>query len=224
MTTPQGGPETTAQHALDELRRAIVAGRYRPGQRVGQEEIAERLGVSLAPVREALRALEQEGQVIYRPRRGYFITELHVEDLQEIYALRALLEERAVRHALPTLDDDALERIELAARDCAAAAERGDVAAELEANRRFHFGMLESPDQTHTMRLIRLLWDSTEAYRAMYYNSPEERRKTVEAHDEILRAVRRKDVDEVVAALNEHREEALRVLTLVLGGDDLDLQ
>jgi DNA-binding GntR family transcriptional regulator len=224
MTTPQGGPGTTTQHALDELRRAIVAGRYRPGQRVGQEEIAERLGVSLAPVREALRALEQEGQVVYRPRRGYFITELHVEDLQEIYALRALLEERAVRHALPTLDDDALERIELAARDCAAAAERGDVAAELEANRRFHFGMLESPDQTHTMRLIRLLWDSTEAYRAMYYNSPEERRKTVEAHDEILRAVRRKDVDEVVAALNEHREQALRVLTSVLGGDDLDLQ
>lgn len=224
MTTPQGGPGTTTQHALDELRRAIVAGRYRPGQRVGQEEIAERLGVSLAPVREALRALEQEGQVVYRPRRGYFLTELHVEDLQEIYALRALLEERAVRHALPTLDDDALERIELAARDCATAAERGDVAAELEANRRFHFGMLESPDQTHTMRLIRLLWDSTEAYRAMYYNSPEERRKTVEAHDEILGAVRRKDVDEVVAALNEHREQALRVLTSVLGGDDLDLQ
>jgi DNA-binding GntR family transcriptional regulator len=224
MTTPQAGPGTTAQHALDELRRAIVAGRYRPGQRVGQEEIAERLGVSLAPVREALRALEQEGQVVYRPRRGYFITELHVEDLQEIYALRALLEERAVRHALPTLDDDALERIELAARDCAAAAERGDVAAELEANRRFHFGMLESPDQIHTMRLIRLLWDSTEAYRAMYYNSPEERRKTIEAHDEILGAVRRKDVDEVVAALNEHREQALRVLTSVLGGDDLNLQ
>lgn len=224
MTTPQGGPGTTTQHALDELRRAIVAGRYRPGQRVGQEEIADSLGVSLAPVREALRALEQEGQVVYRPRRGYFLTELHVEDLQEIYALRALLEERAVRHALPTLDDDALARIELAARDCAAAAGRGDVAAELEANRRFHFGMLESLDQTHTMRLIQLLWDSTEAYRAMYYNSPEERRKTIEAHDEILGAVRRKDIDAVVAALNEHREQALRVLTSVLGSDDLDLQ
>jgi DNA-binding GntR family transcriptional regulator len=214
--TRPSGPGTTAQHALDELRLAIVAGRYRPGQRVGQEEIAESLGVSLAPVREALRALEQEGQVEYRPRRGYFITELHVEDLQEIYALRALLEERAVRRTLPTLDEDAVERIALAARDCAAAADRGDVAAELEANRRFHFGMLESPDQTHTMRLIRLLWDSTEAYRAMYYNSPEERAKTVEAHDEILAAVRRKDVDEVVAALNEHREQALRVLTAIL--------
>jgi DNA-binding GntR family transcriptional regulator len=216
MTTPQSGPGTTTQHALDELRRAIVAGRYRPGQRVGQEEIADSLGVSLAPVREALRALEQEGQVVYRPRRGYFITELHVADLQEIYALRALLEERAVRRTLPTLDEDGIERIALAARDCAIAAERGDVAAELDANRRFHFGMLESPDQAHTLRLIRLLWDSTEAYRAMYYNSPEERAKTVEAHDEILAAVRRKDVDVVVAALNEHRQQALRVLTHIL--------
>jgi DNA-binding GntR family transcriptional regulator len=219
MTTPPSGPGTTTQHTLDELRRAIVAGRYRPGQRIGQEEIAGRLGVSLAPVREALRALEQEGQVVYRPRRGYFITELRVEDLQEIYALRTLLEERAVRRTLPTLDEDAVERIALAARDCAAAAERGDVAAELEANRRFHFGMLESPDQAHTMRLIRLLWDSTEAYRAMYYNSPEERAKTVEEHDEILKALRRNDVDQVVAALAEHREQALQVLTGILAAD-----
>ncbi|GLY65006.1 GntR family transcriptional regulator [Amycolatopsis taiwanensis] len=215
MTTNQR-PGTTTQHALDELRRAIVAGRYRPGQRVGQEEIAEGLGVSLAPVREALCALEQEGQVVYRPRRGYFITELRVEDLQEIYALRGLLEERAVRRALPALDGDAIERIALAARDCAAAAERGDVATELEANRRFHFGMLDSPDQTHTMRLIRLLWDSTEAYRAMYYNSPEERSKTVDEHDEILDAVRRRAADEVVARLDEHRNRALRVLTGIL--------
>lgn len=216
MTTRPDGPGTTTQHALNELRRAIVAGDYRPGQRVLQEEIADRLGVSLAPVREALRALEQEGQVVYRPRRGYFITELRVEDLQEIYALRRLLEERALRGTLPTLDDDAVERITLAARDCAEAAKRADVAAELEANRRFHFGMLEAPGQIHTMRLIRLLWDSTEAYRALYYNSPEERATTVAAHDEILDAVRRKNADEVVAALDEHRARALRVLSRIL--------
>ncbi|MEU8876733.1 GntR family transcriptional regulator [Streptomyces javensis] len=216
MTTHHSGPGTMAQHALDELRRAIVSGRYRPGQRVLQEEIAESLGVSLAPVREALRALEQEGQVVYRPRRGYFITELHAADLQEIYALRQLLEERAVRQSLPALDEDAVERIALAARDCAEAARRGDVAAELEANRRFHFNILESADQPHTVRLIRLLWDSTEPYRAMYYNSPEEREKTVEAHDEILDAVRRKAADEVIAALDAHRDRALTTLTHIL--------
>ena len=216
MSTRHDGPGTTTQHVLDELRRAIVAGQYRPGDRVHQEEIAERLGVSVAPVREALRALEQEGQVVYRPRRGYAITELRIEDLQEIYALRRLLEERAVRATLPHIDDAAVERIGLAARECADAARRGDVAAELDANRRFHFGMFEAPGQPQTLRLIRLLWDSTESYRAMYYNSPEERLATVAAHDEILDAIRRRVADEVIAALDEHRGRALRVLSKVL--------
>jgi DNA-binding GntR family transcriptional regulator len=209
-------PGTTAQHALDGLRRAIVAGDLQPGGRVRQEEIAEWLGVSIAPVREALRVLEQEGQVTYSPRRGYFVTELFRDDLEEIYELRKLLEARAARHALPTIDEDALRRIELAARDCVDAADTGDVAAELEANRRFHFAVMESPDQVHTMRLIRLLWESTEAYRAMYYNSPDERHRAIEAHDRIIDAIRRRDPDALVAELDAHRGRALEVLAGIL--------
>ncbi len=213
------GPSTTAQHALEALRRAIVAGELRPGQRVRQEEIAEGLGVSVAPVREALRVLEQEGQVTYQPRRGYSVTELLVGDLEEIYELRQVLEARAARSALPTLDAETLDRIDLAARDCVVAAEAGDVAAELEANRRFHFALLESPGRTHAMRLIRLLWDSTEAYRALYYNSAEERQKAAEAHDRIRAAVRRGDADELVAELDDHRTRALVVLKRILAPD-----
>jgi DNA-binding GntR family transcriptional regulator len=210
------GPGTTQQHAVAWLRQAIIAAELRPGQRVIQEDIAERIGVSVAPVREALRVLEQEGQVTYLPRRGYFVTELWVEDLEEIYALRQVLEERAARRALPTLDDDALDRIRLAARDCVVAAEAGNVASELEANRRFHFGMFESPEQPHVLRLIRLLWDSTEAYRAMYYNSPEERRASIDAHDRILDAIHARDADRLVAELDSHRQRALEVLQHLL--------
>jgi DNA-binding GntR family transcriptional regulator len=215
-TLPAKPPGTTAQHAIEGLRRQIVGGELRPGQRVGQEEIAERLGVSLAPVREALAVLEQEGQVSYIPRRGYFVTELRLEDLVEIYALRELLENRAALVALPTLDQDALHRIELAARDCVDAAAEGDVAAELEANRRFHFALLESPRQTHAIRLIRLLWDSTETYRAMYYNSPVARAESVRAHDLILTAIRDQDGERLVAELDAHRNRALELLTDVL--------
>lgn len=215
-TAEPTGPLTTQQHALDGLRRAIIAGELRPGQRVAQEDVAERLGVSIAPIREALRVLEQEGQVTYRPRRGYIVTELNVADVEEIYELRRVLEERAVRHALPTLDADALDRLTIAAKDCVDAAEAGDVAAELEANRRFHFALFETPDQVHAMRLIRLLWDSTEAYRAMYYNSPQERRRAGEAHDRILAALRRGDADALVVELDAHRERALHVLRAIL--------
>lgn len=203
---------TAQQHAVEALRQRIVAGALRPGARVNQEDVAAELGLSVAPVREALRVLEQEGQVTYLPRRGYFVTELRMADLEEIYALRALLEARAARHALPVLDDEALERVRDAARACADAAESGDVAAELAANRRFHMGLLDAPGQPHALRVIRLLWDSTEAYRAMYYNSPEERRASLDAHDEILEAVTRRDPDQLVAALDAHRDRALDVL------------
>ena len=214
--TVAAAPGTVGQHALDALRGLIIAGELRPGQRVNQEDLAERLGVSVAPVREALRVLEQEGQVRYAPRRGYAVTELRVDDLVEIYELRRLLEERAVRHALPTLDDEALARIEQAAADCVTAARAGDVAAELVANRRFHLAILDAPAQPHAMRLIRLLWDSTEAYRAMYYNSPEERMASVAAHDRIVAAVRARDPDRLVAELDAHRGRALEVLEALL--------
>lgn len=219
-SSPPAGLGTAQQHALEWLRRLIVAGELRPGQRVNQEDLAERIGLSVAPVREALRALEQEGQVTYFPRRGYFVTELRIEDLREIYGLRQTLEARAARVALPTLDDDALDRIRRAAADCVDAAQAGDVAAELDANRRFHFGILESPAHPHTMRVIRTLWDSTEAYRALYYNSPDERRRSVEAHDRILDAIEARDADRLVAELDAHRARALEVLAVVLVPSD----
>jgi DNA-binding GntR family transcriptional regulator len=197
-----------------------VGGDLRPGQRIVQEDMAARIGVSVAPVREALRVLEQEGQVTYLPRRGYFVTELRIADLEEIYSLRQLVEERAARAALPTLDGDALQRIEAAARDCVEAADAGDVAAELAANRRFHFELLDVPGRPHTMRLIRQLWDSTEAYRALYYNSPDERRRSVEAHDRILEAIGERDADRVVAELDAHRQRALDILCALLSAGD----
>lgn len=213
-------PRTTQQHALDLLRQLIISGQLKPGQRVNQEDIAGQLGVSVAPVREALRVLEQEGQLAYLPRRGYFVSELNIGDLAEIYELRRVLEERAVRRALPLLDEDALARLRSAARDCADAAERGDVAVELEANRRFHFAMFDAPEQVHTVRVIRLLWDSTEAYRAMYYNSVEERLASIDAHDRILAAVAERDADRLISELDAHRERALDVLRVILAGPE----
>jgi DNA-binding GntR family transcriptional regulator len=201
---------------LENLRHGLVSGMLRPGQRVTQEDVAVRLGVSVAPVREALRVLEQEGQLVYRPRRGYFVTELRIEDLEEIYELRRVLEERLARRALPQLDDEILTRVRAAADECEAAGEAADVARELAANRRFHFGLLEGADQPHTMRVIRLLWDSTESYRAIYYNSPAERRRAGKAHKRILAAVAGRDADRLVAELDAHRDRALAVLRGIL--------
>jgi DNA-binding GntR family transcriptional regulator len=209
-------PATTAQQVLESLRHGLVSGMLRPGQRVNQEEVALRLRVSVAPVREALRVLEQEGQLVYHPRRGYFVTELRIEDLEEIYELRRVLEERLARRALPELDDETLTRVRGAAEECEVAGESADVARELAANRQFHLALLECPDQPHTMRMIRLLWDSTEPYRAIYYNSPAERRRASQAHKRILAAVAARDADRLVAELDAHRDRALAVLRDIL--------
>ncbi len=215
-STPLATPGTAAQHAVEALRRALVAGELAPGDKIRQEELADSLGVSLAPVREALATLEREGQVTYLPRRGYFVSRLDLDDLREIYELRAVLEDRAARRALPQLDEDALRRIELAARECVEAAAAGDVAAELAANRRFHFAILGSPGQQHTMRLVSLLWDSTETYRALYYNSPEARQDSLDAHELILAALTAGDAERLLAALDAHRTSALDALERVL--------
>jgi DNA-binding GntR family transcriptional regulator len=212
----QDGPGTAAQHALDDLRRAIVAGELAPGRHLRQEDLAGRLGVSVAPVREALRVLESEGQLTYRPRRGYVVTELRIEDLEEIYALRGLLEGRAAVAALPRLGEREVAVIQRAASDCVEAVTAGDVAAELQANRRFHFAILEPAGQPHLLRLIGLLWDSTEAYRALYYNSVQEREASLDAHDRIMNAVEAEDPTWLVTQLDAHRERAIVVLRSIL--------
>jgi DNA-binding GntR family transcriptional regulator len=209
-------PGTTAQHALTHLREQIVSGALVPGERIGQEGVAERLGVSVAPVREALRILEREGQVTYRPRRGYVVTELRIADLEEIYGLRALLERDASIAALPRLDQADLLAIQRAAGDCADAVAAEDVVGELAANRRFHFAILSPAGRPHLLRLIDLLWDSTEAYRALYYNSALERLESLRAHDRILAAVVAGDPERLVAELDAHRERALVVLRGVI--------
>ena len=213
-------PGTTAQHALTHLRGEIVSGALAPGARVGQESVAERLGISVAPVREALRILEREGQVTYRPRRGYVVTELRIGDLEEIYALRALLEREAALAALPRLREADIATIERAAAECADAVDHDDVVAELAANRRFHFAILTPAARPHLQRLIDLLWDSTEAYRALYYNSAAERRESLRAHDRILGAIVAGDGERLAAELDAHRERALVVLRGVLAVPD----
>lgn len=186
--------------------------------------MAAQLAVSVASVREALTVLEQEGQVTYRPRRGYFVTELRIADLEEIYDLRRVLETRAVRLALPLFDEAADRRMRDAAADCVDAAGEANVLAELEANRRFHFSLLEIPDQPHSMRMIRLLWDSTETYRALYYNSALQRRRSIDAHDRIIAAVELRDVKAVIAEQDEHREQALTVLRQILAEPDGEIR
>jgi DNA-binding GntR family transcriptional regulator len=103
----------TAQDlVLTSMREAILTAALPPGTRLRQEKLAEVFGTSRIPVREALRALEYEGLVTSLPYRGFTVTELDADDIEEVYDLRVLLESHAVRLAVPLITDEDLQALE----------------------------------------------------------------------------------------------------------------
>jgi DNA-binding GntR family transcriptional regulator len=216
-TTPPRRPPTAQEFALAELRRAITSRELKPGEPVRQDAVADRLGMSRVPLREALKVLEGEGQVVYAPNRGYFVADLSLADLEEVYRIRRVLEAEAAREAVRRLTDDDLAALEQAHADVVAAGRAGEIAAMAAANRRFHLGFLELSGLPRLVRLVRLQWDATDAYRALYYGGTENRERVDHEHRDILDALRRRDSDAVVALLDAHREHAVEALRAVLG-------
>ncbi len=103
---------TAQELVLSSLRDAVLAGVFEPGARLRQEELADIFQTSRIPVREALRALEYEGLVRSEPHRGFTVTRLDADEVEEVYDLRILLESHAVRLALPLLTDEDLADLE----------------------------------------------------------------------------------------------------------------
>ena len=198
---------------LTELRRAIVAGDLPPGQQIRQDALAERFGVSRVPLREALKILEGEGQVTYLPHRGYFVAELDVADLREVYLLRDLLESEAVRQAVPRLTAEDLSRIEAAADDVEQGADAQDLLEMTAANRRFHVLVIDAAGLPRLARLTRILWDATDAYRSLYYADPDHRQAVAQEHQAVISALRDQDTERAVILLAEHRRHAVTAVT-----------
>jgi DNA-binding GntR family transcriptional regulator len=207
---------TVGEAVAVALRTAIAERELRPGDRVRQEEVARRLGVSVIPVREALRVLEGEGQVTYRPRQGYVVAELDLGALAEVYRLRELLEDEAVRTAVERLQDADVEEVAALFAEVDAALAEGRVTAGMTANRRAHFRLFEAAGMPVLLRHIRMLWDSTEAYRALYYADPRRGPHVAREHAAIVEAVRVRDAERVVDLLRGHRRRALDALSVAL--------
>ena len=205
-------PPTAQQFVLAEVRRAITSGELRPGAAIRQEALAERLQVSRVPLREALKTLEGEGLVSYRAHRGYRVAELSMADLREVYRLREILEAEAVRAAVPLLDEAVFGELEAAQAAVERAAEAGAVTRMAEANRRFHFTLFEAAAMPRLVRIIGTLWDSTDAYRSLYYAGEENRRHVLAEHRAALAALRAGDAEGAVRWFDRHRDAAVEVL------------
>ncbi|KAB2380357.1 GntR family transcriptional regulator [Actinomadura montaniterrae] len=212
MTVQHRRPPTAQQFVLDELRRAITSGRLRPGAPIRQDVVAEEFGVSRVPLREALKTLQGEGLVTYRAHRGYYVEELSLDDLREVYRIRTLLEEEAVRRAAARVTAADLAALDRAEDEVERAAQAGDVLAMAAANRAFHMALYECAGMPRLVRLIRTLWDATDAYRSIYYGENVNRERVIGEHRAALAALRAGDADEAVRVLDVHRAHAVTAL------------
>lgn len=220
MTSRFERPPTAQEAVLAELRSLIATGRMRPGERIVQESLADQLGVSRVPLREALRILEGEGQVTYLAHRGYFVALLSLSDLLEVYRIREILEPEAVRIAVPLMAEEDLARFVAAANDVARAARVGDISAMTRANRRFHFTLIEACALPRLIRIIGQLWDATEVYRAVYYTREQNRAQVHHEHTALVRAVRAGDLEATLVMLDVHRRHAVAALRPILSEAD----
>ncbi len=187
---------TAQELVLSSVRTAILGGVLAPGARLRQEELAEVFGTSRIPVREALRALEYEGLVTSEPHRGFTVTSLDADEVQEVYDLRILLECEAVRIALPLLTDEDLEDLEqlFAAMQAAHAPDE-----QLAARERFYLRLYSVTGRPRLVGLIMRL--RQEVARVLRWATIQH---SSSIHEHFFEAVRVGDADRAVAHLGSH--------------------
>ncbi|MEU8246096.1 GntR family transcriptional regulator [Nonomuraea sp. NPDC048916] len=190
--------------AVDELRSLILAGQYAPGDRLGEVELAEVLGVSRTPVREALRRLEAEGLVELVANKGARVVAYPSRDLETIFELRARIEGLAARQAALTAGPDDVARLREVAVDLRDHAERGDLDSVYRLNSEFHQSLVRLGGSALLGQSISSLIHSSVLLRTYSSFDEDAMRRSVNHHLEIAAAVRAGDPEWAEAVMRAH--------------------
>jgi DNA-binding GntR family transcriptional regulator len=206
-------PVTRVEHVYAELRANIVLGHHRPGSPLRMNELVDEYGVSLIPIREALRRLEVERLVENTPNRGARVATASIAEVDDAYNTRFILESEALRRAWPTLDEETADEAEDMLEDMFDAFAQGDVLRGAQFHRALHFELWAKADSTWLDHLIRILWSHTERYRnlALVLHSPAP--SDNEYHVLILEAIRQNDL---AAAISHTADELAESKSLVI--------
>ncbi|HVK22384.1 MAG TPA: GntR family transcriptional regulator [Actinokineospora sp.] len=210
MSTPQLR-RTLSDQVADAVRQGIMAGTYEPGQRLVETELAKSLGVSQAPVREALKQLAHEGIVMQVPRRGSFVTSVDTAEARKTYELRAVLERVAATECCQSASDAALADLAPLVADIQAAADRGDPRGLIEADLRFHRTVWEVSGHPMLPRIWPMVEATTRSFAAvsnqLYFGDLKE---IADAHVPLLDALTQRDADRASDLCHDHVVEVWR--------------
>lgn len=215
-----------AESAYTQIRSMLIAGEIGPGDKLLEEDLAERTGVSRTPVREALRRLASEGFVEFQPRRGVRAVSWTSRDLDEIFSLRALLEGYAAGQAAERAKPDHLERLSDLCDRMEAIAETtygigpvdgdGEISEEVEEaygslselNNEFHRTVLAAADNAHLDAVMARLISAPLVQRTFMRYSGERLARSMSHHRELVEALSRRDPALATAVMTAHIRSA----------------
>lgn len=210
-----GKPNPSGEIAYDALRNALRDGTYHPGDRLREEEVAERLSLSRTPVREALRRLESDGIVEHRPRVGAVVRQLSHIEVVELYEMRTVLEctaaEMAVKHAADA-EFDALEALNVEIE-----AERSKPSRSAAVNQTFHRNLYLAGRNRFLLEASRALNNSLLLLGETTYSDANRIDVVLAEHNALITALKNRDVDAARSAAAAHLKTSLTYRLKAIG-------
>ncbi len=209
-----GSPVSLKDRAYGVIKSAILSVQLQPGTPLVETQLAQELGISKTPVRDALQELEREGFVTRILFKGTCVTEVTIKDLTEVFQLRAVLEGLAVRLAAPLFSPDELDQIGQNLTAAEAALTEGDLAVCSELGKSLHDAIIDKVDSQRLTLIIRNLDDHVQRFRAISDQISGRLNKSVKEHRRVLDALRRQDPDAAEQAMRNHLHSVLQDISL----------
>lgn len=196
----------------ETLRDAVRRGVLKPGERLMEIQLAEELGVSRTPVREAIRKLEMEGYVIMMPRRGTYIADLSIRDINEVFEIRTSLESLASALAADRITEDELEKLQRLLVQIGTHIKSGDMESIVRTDTEFHDLLYQASRNTRLVGIISNLREQLTRFRTTSMSFPGRLKATLEEHRKIVEAIAQGDEKAARKAAEHHMEKAEQTL------------
>jgi DNA-binding GntR family transcriptional regulator len=216
--------QTVTSLTRDAIRDRILRGGYPAGEPLRQDAIAEQLGVSRIPVREALRLLEAEGLVTFNPHRGAVVSTLSLAEIEELFELRAEIETDLLVRALPHMTEEQIVRAEEVLDSFESSVARGQVAGWGGLNWKFHSTLYAPANRAVTMGVVHRLHQNSDRYARMQLALTHGEQRAIIEHRQIVAAVRRRNAKQAATLLRRHILGAGRALLAFLNAQHDDAE
>lgn len=203
---------------FEALREAIINGTLGPGERLMEIQLAEELGVSRTPVREAIRKLELEGFVVMVPRKGAYVSGISLKDIADVFEVRAALESLAAGLAAERITDEELEELERILVRKSEIIEEKDVSLFVESDTRFHETLYQASRNQRLIQILSNIRDEIQRFRSVSLAYPGRMREALEEHRKIVEAISERNIVLAQALAWEHIENAENSLVEAVRG------